>query len=213
MLRGESRAFTTEMLFRCHALFILTMDQLFYDMVESNPVIAAVKDMDGLAKCCRVSDIKVVFVLFGDICNIDDIVRQIKAAGKLSIVHVDLITGLSPKEIAVDFIRQHTGADGIISTKPTMIRRAKELGMFTVMRFFVLDSLSLDNIHKQLSQVKPDFIEVLPGVMPKIIRRVCGQVRTHVIAGGLITDREDIMTALDAGAIAVSSTNQQVWLM
>lgn len=213
MLRGESRAFTTEMLFRCHALFILTMDQIFYDMVESNPVIAAVKDMDGLAKCCRVSDIKVVFVLFGDICNIDDIVRQIKAAGKLSIVHVDLITGLSPKEIAVDFIRQHTGADGIISTKPTMIRRAKELGMFTVMRFFVLDSLSLDNIHKQLPQVKPDFIEVLPGVMPKIIRRVCGQVRTHVIAGGLITDREDIMMALDAGAIAVSSTNQQVWLM
>ncbi len=189
------------------------MDQKFYDMVEANPVIAAIKDMEGLEKCCQVQDVKVVFVLFGDICNIDDIVRRIKAADKMAIVHVDLITGLSPKEIAVDFIRRHTGADGIISTKPTMIRRAKELDMFTVMRFFLLDSISLDNITKQLAVVKPDFIEILPGVMPKIVRKVCRRVRTQVIAGGLITDREDIMTALDAGAIAVSSTNQQVWNM
>lgn len=190
-----------------------SMEQIFYDMVETNPVIAAIKDMDGLEKCCRVADIKVIFVLFGDICNISDIVKKIKDSGKLAIVHVDLITGFSLKEITVDFLHIHTGADGIISTKPMMIRRAKELGMFTVMRFFVLDSLSLDNIHKQLSQVKPDFIEVLPGVMPKIIQRVCRQVKTPVIAGGLIMDRDDIMTALNAGAIAVSSTNQKVWMM
>lgn len=105
------------------------------------------------------------------------------------------------------------GQDGIISTKPSMIRRAKELGLYTVMRFFVLDSLSFENIEKQLVSVKPDFIEVLPGVMPKIIRKVCKRVRTQVIAGGLISDKEDVMAALDAGAIAVSSTNQKVWLM
>ena len=37
------------------------MDQRFYDMFESNPVIAAVKDLDGLEKCCHLEDIKVVF--------------------------------------------------------------------------------------------------------------------------------------------------------
>lgn len=189
------------------------MNQKFYDMIEANPVIAAVKDAEGLEKCCQVSDIKVVFVLFGDICNISEIVRRIKDAGKLAIIHIDLITGLSPKEIIVDFVKHHTGADGIISTKAPMIRRAKELGMYTVMRFFILDSISLENITKQIAGVKPDFIEILPGVMPKIIRRVRKQVKTQVIAGGLITDKEDIMTALDAGAIAVSSTNQQVWEM
>ena len=36
------------------------MDQRFYDMFESNPVIAAVKDLDGLEKCCHLEDIKVV---------------------------------------------------------------------------------------------------------------------------------------------------------
>lgn len=189
------------------------MNQKFYDMVEANPVIAAIKDMDGLEKCCRLTDVKVIFVLYGDICNITDIVAQIRKSGKLAIVHVDLIAGLGAKEIAVDFIRQRTEADGIISTKPAIIRRAKELGMYTVMRVFLLDSMAFENIEKQLNLVKPDFIEILPGVMPKIIRKVCRQVTTQVIAGGLISDKEDIMAALDAGAISVSSTNQKVWMM
>lgn len=189
------------------------MDQKFYDMVEANPVIAAIKDADGLENCCGLEEIKVIFILYGDICSIEGIVRQVKESGKLAIVHVDLISGLGMKEIAVDYIQRQTGADGIISTKPSMIRRAKELGMYTVMRFFILDSLSFENIEKQLAAVKPDFIEILPGVMPKIIRRVCKKVKPHVIAGGLITDKEDIMAALDAGAISVSSTNQDVWKM
>ncbi len=191
----------------------MAMEQKFYDMMEANPVIAAVKDTDGLEKCCRMEEIKVIFILYGDICSIDGIVRRVRECGKLAFVHVDLITGLGAKEIAVDFIRQQTGADGIISTKPAMIRRAKELGMHTVMRFFILDSMAFENIEKQLAVVRPDFIEILPGVMPKIIQKICRMVRTQVIAGGLITDKEDIVAALNAGAFSVSSTNQDVWGM
>ena len=106
------------------------MDQRFYDMFESNPVIAAVKDVEGLEKCCSLEDIKVVFILFGDICSIPDIVEKIKTAGKMAVVHVDLIGGLSPREIAVDFIKNNTEADGIISTKPALIRRGKEFDRF-----------------------------------------------------------------------------------
>ena len=54
------------------------MEQRFYDMVEANPVIAAIKDMDGLEQCCRVPDIKVVFILYGDICNIADITASVE---------------------------------------------------------------------------------------------------------------------------------------
>lgn len=42
-------------------------------------------------------------------------------------VHVDLISGLSPKEISVEYLEEHTEADGIISTKPSLIKKAKEL--------------------------------------------------------------------------------------
>ncbi len=81
------------------------MDQKFYDLIEANPVIAAIKDMEGLSACCAREEIKVVFILFGDICNIGSIVRQIKEAGKVAMVHIDLITGLSGKEVAVDYIK------------------------------------------------------------------------------------------------------------
>ena len=99
------------------------MNQRFYDMLEENPVIAAVKDEEGLEKCCGLEDIKVVFILFGDLCSIPDLVGRIKESGKMAVVHADLITGLGSREIAVDFIKKATQADGIISTKPALIKR------------------------------------------------------------------------------------------
>ena len=59
----------------------------------------------------------------------------------------------------------------------------------------------------------PDVIEILPGVMPKIIRKVNGISKVPVVAGGLISDREDVMLALDNGAVAISSTSKKVWFM
>ena len=101
------------------------MEQRLYEALQRNPIIAAVRDDEGLAQCLR-TDIQTVFVLYGDICNIPEIVRQIKDAGKIAIVHADLISGLAAKEISVDFLRRSTQADGVISTRANMIQRAKE---------------------------------------------------------------------------------------
>lgn len=189
------------------------MEQKFYNLIEANPVIAAVKDDEGLKTCCAREDIKVVFVLYGDICNLKTIVEKIHQEEKLAIVHADLIVGLSGKEVAVDFIKNMTKADGIISTKPSLIRRAKELGLYTILRIFVLDTMALTNIEHQIATGRPDMIEILPGLMPKVIRKVCRMVRIPVIAGGLIAEKEDVVEALEAGAISVSSTNPDVWKM
>ena len=188
------------------------MNQEFYDAVEANPVIAAVKSDAGLQAAVEMEEIQVIFVLYGDVCTIPEILEKIKAAGKKAMVHIDLIAGLSAKEISVEFIARQTRADGIITTKPALVRRAKELGIFAVLRFFVIDSLALKNIENlemQCGTSRPDFIEVLPGVMPKVLGRIAKVSRIPMIAGGLITEKEDVIAALSAGAIAVSSTNQQ----
>ena len=187
------------------------MNRLFFDEVEANPIIAAIKSPEDLKACCAVEEIRVVFILYGDICSIGNIVRTIKDVGKTAMVHVDLIGGLSTREVAVDYIKTNTQADGIITTKPSLIKRGRELSMFTVLRYFLLDSMAYENIRQQQNSVRPDFIEVLPGMMPKIIERLCRTIRTPVIAGGLISDRESVTAALDAGAAAVSSTNHTVW--
>ena len=190
------------------------MNQEFYDAVEANPVIAAVKSDAGLQAAVEMEEIQVIFVLFGDVCTIPEILERIKAAGKKAMVHINLIAGLSAKEISVEFIARQTRADGIITTKPALVRRAKELGIFAVLRFFVIDSLALKNIENlemQCGTSRPDFIEVLPGVMPKVLGRIAKVSRIPMIAGGLITEKEDVIAALSVGAIAVSSTNQDVW--
>ena len=180
------------------------MEMKFYDYLDANPVIAAVKDMDGVKKCCEREEIKIVFILFGDVCSICRIVEELKAHGKVAMVHMDLVSGLSGKEVAVDFIKKNTRADGII-------KRARELDLYTTLRVFVLDSMAFENIEKQMGLARPDSIEILPGLMPKVIRRVARLVKVPVIAGGLISGKEDVMAALSAGAISVSSTNQSVW--
>lgn len=113
------------------------MNQNFLDAVEENPVIAAIKSPEDLKECCGIPEIRIVFILYGDICSLGEIVKAVKDAGKIAMVHVDLIGGLSTREVAVDFIHTSTMADGIITTKPSLIRRARELSMFTVLRFFV----------------------------------------------------------------------------
>lgn len=184
----------------------------FRVILEDCPVIAAVKDETGLKECLY-SESQIIFLLFGDICSVGRYVEIAKSAGKMVFVHMDLINGLGNKEVAVDFIREHTGVDGIISTKPQLVKRAKELGLFGILRIFVIDSMAFGNIEKQCASLVPDAVEILPGLMPKIIKKLCSTVNVPIIAGGLISDKEDVMNALNAGAVAISVTNQRVWLM
>lgn len=188
------------------------MKASFCQILENTPIIAAVKNEEGLVKCLE-SDILVVFILYGDICSVASIVKRIKDAGKVAMVHLDLIAGVSGREVAIDFIKKYTEADGIITTKSTLIKYARQLDLYTVLRFFVMDSMALTNIEKQLDGVRPDVIEILPGIMPKIIKKVNSISRVPVIVGGLIASREDVMSALDSGAIAISATGYDIWFL
>ena len=182
------------------------------ELLADGPVIAAVKDGDGLEAALS-SGVNVVFLLHGDLLSIGESVARVHAAGKAAFVHLDLVEGLAPREVSADFIARYTEADGVISTKPALTRRAKELGLVAVQRFFLLDSMALGSMEKQLAQDSSDLIEVLPGLMPKIIRRVRAAAGKPVIAGGLISDKEDVTGALGAGAVAVSTTARAVWSM
>lgn len=184
--------------------------QDFVRLLNDNHVVAAIKNVEGLNKTLT-SQCKIVFILFGDIVNIPKIVDKIKNAGKIAFVHVDLVDGLSSRSIAVEYIAKNTCADGIISTRPNIIKHAKEFDLLTIQRFFVLDSLALNNISNQIAYEAVDAVEILPGVMPKIIKKLVEGVRKPIIAGGLITDDEDIINALGAGASAISSSEQEIW--
>ncbi len=82
------------------------MNQIFFDAVGNNPIIAAVKNMDDLKICCSLEDIRVsLFYLEMSVRSVRSS-NRVKDAGKVAMVHVDLISGLSSKEIVVEFIRK-----------------------------------------------------------------------------------------------------------
>ena len=182
------------------------------ELLAAGPVIAAVKDEEGLAQALE-SDVSVLFLLYGDILTIRDTAERVREAGKRVFVHLDLIDGLAAREISADFVARSTSADGVISTKAALTRRARELGLVAIQRIFLLDSMALKNVERHFSRESADLVEVLPGLMPKIIRRLCGTTGRPTIASGLHTDKEDVTGALGAGAVAVSSTNPAVWRM
>ncbi len=177
---------------------------------EENPIIAAVKDDGGLQHAI-LSECRTVFFLYGNICDIPQKVELAKNAGKLVIVHTDLIEGLENRDIAARFIRSATSADGIISTRSAIVKAAKEQELVAIQRFFLIDSIALDNVRRHIEQGIPDLIEVLPALAPKIISRLRAENSIPIIAGGLISDKEDVITALSAGASAVSTTKRELW--
>lgn len=188
------------------------MKQQLYDALSDNPIIMAIKDDAGLKACLEAHDETVVFVLYGEVSTIADITEQLRAAGKQVMVHMDLIAGLGAREEAVDFIAKYTKADGIISTRYEQIRRGKQLNLSTIYRIFVIDSKALSNLNRHIGDYA-DIVEILPGLMPKIITRMKKELGVPIIAGGLIAEKEDVIQALDAGAIAISTTNEDVWNM
>lgn len=184
-----------------------------FSMIEANPIIPAVKDDAGLMKCCRMKESSLVIILYGSICNIGGIVRKAKENGKRCIVDLDLINGLGAKPISADYLKNMTEADGVLSTKPLIVSRASELGFWTALRVFMLDSMAYSNVKKQVTIAHPDVIEIVPGTMPKIISKLSGTTDIPIMASGLISDKEDVMLALQAGAIAVAATSPSVWYL
>ena len=174
-------------------------------LLERTPVIPAVKEPETLDRAlCH--DGAAVFLLCGDILNIGELVDRVHRAGK----QADLIAGLAPKEIAVDYLRR-CGADGIISTRPHLIRRGRELGMLTVLRVFAIDSKAVSNLGKETGMGMPDLIEVLPGTIYKVIARLSRELSVPLIAGGLLADKADVTAALSAGALCVSASDPELW--
>ena len=111
----------------------------------------------------------------------------------------------------VEYLVGATEADGVISTKAALVRRAKALGLAGVYRTFLLDNMALQSLRKSGGSQWADFIEILPGLMPKLIARLSHELNAPLIASGLIADKQDVIDALGAGAVAVSSTCPAVW--
>ena len=181
------------------------------ELLEENPIIAAVKNEEQLELAIN-SSAQIIFVLYGDVMNIKQISEIIASSNKMGIIHIDLVEGFTNKEVVIRYIKEETRFDGVISTKPQVIKLAKKYDLVGIQRVFIFDTLSLNTVKNHMIS-ECDAIEVLPGIIPKVLRIISKYSNKPVVAGGLIETKEEVMQALSSGATCISTTKKEIWDM
>jgi len=153
-----------------------------------------------------------VFILGGDILTIPHMLSSLYKVKKLVFIHMDLIEGLGSDEAAVKFVATKWHPFGLISTRGRLIKLAKKYNLVAIQRLFLLDSASIVSGKHVVESVNPDMVELMPGVIPKAISDFCIDSKYPVIAGGMITQKQEVILALKAGAVAVSTSNNELWI-
>jgi glycerol uptake operon antiterminator len=180
------------------------------ESIRENPIVAAVRHSEDVDFAVS-SGASTIFVLSTDIFNVKEIVSKIKDSGKNVLVHIDFVEGLGKDQKAIDYIARQVKPDGIISTKSQHVKYARDIGLFSIQRFFLIDSLSFHTTIRAIQTFKPDMIEIMPALMPEVIRSIVSQVNMPVIAGGLISSKKDIIDVLNAGAVGASTGKRELW--
>ena len=143
--------------------------------------------------------------------QIKHVTKMAKSKNKKLFFHIDLIHGLKNDEYGTQYLCQEFRPYGLISTKSSVIQQAKKHGVVAVQRIFMIDSHAIERSFRLVEKCQPDYIEVLPGSMPAMIKEVSERFQIPVFAGGLIRTEREAHEALAAGATSITSSNHKLW--
>lgn len=172
-------------------------------------VCAAVRTKEDFEFALK-SKVDVIFLLYSNILTMNSYVEECQAADKKIFIHMDFVEGVGKDRAGLEYLKA-MGVHGILTTRTNLIRPAKELGLITIQRFFIVDSHSVDTAVESIRIAKPDVVEIMPGVVRKKIREFAQKVSTDILAGGLVEFEEDVDLAIKAGATAVSTADRDLW--
>ncbi len=182
-------------------------DHLMFEGQAILPAIKTMKQFDQLMD----SSYRYGVFLDTHVAQLKSIYRIAQGQGKQMFLHADLVHGLKNDEYATEYLCQEIKPYGIISTRGNVILKAKQKGVIAIQRVFMLDTIALEKSYALLEKTEPDYIEVLPGVVPHMIHEIVQRAGVPVFAGGLIRTVEEVEQALKAGATAVTTSNPQLF--
>lgn len=177
--------------------------------MDNFKIIAAVKNDEDF-KLALDSKVNTIFHLSSNVLKIKKQANLAHFSGKKLFIHVDFAEGIAKDLFGMKILKMF-GVDGIISTNGKIIKYAKEEGLLTVQRFFIIDSRSIDSTVESVKQSKPNMIEIMPGVVTKVISRLKENISIPIIAGGLIETCEEVEEALELGIYKISTGCKQLW--
>ncbi|CUH97246.1 hypothetical protein P22_3373 [Propionispora sp. 2/2-37] len=175
-----------------------------------NPIIAAVRDVNRIEEAVK-SPVDIIFMMAGDILTVEECVAKVREYQKIIFLHIDLIRGIASDKDGVRYLARKVKPDGIVSTKNQLIYAAKKEGLLTVHHVFLIDTQAYETAIKNIFDTKPDMVELMPGLMSRVIRQLGQVIECPIIAAGLIKSQEEIEQALAAGARGVAIGEPKLW--
>lgn len=188
----------------------LDTHQEFVSRLHEDRLIAAIKDPKSFDRFLE-TDIQSAFLLMGNISVIKRYVDLLKKNNRHVFLHLEKIPGISYDREGLRFIAKFVRPTGIVTTKSSLIQMAKNEGLLTIQRLFLIDSDALANGLKAVNEIEPDALEIMPGLIPEMIRKVKHETDVPIITGGLIQNARHIEEALENGALAASTGRAWLW--
>lgn len=145
------------------------------------------------------------------LAQLDDLIKDMRQHQKKVFVHLELIKGLSNDEYGAIYLIQNFAVDGIITTKPRVIELCKKRNTFSIMRFFLKDTLSFNQSLDMMHHYQPDAIEILPAI-PRMVEMIQPHITVPIILGGLIKTDKEVAEAKAVGAVAVTTSKEALWV-
>lgn len=173
-------------------------------------VIAAVRGPDELT-CALASPVQVIFLLGGDLFSLPELVERVQRKNKLVFVHLDLIEGISRDAAGVKWIAQKIKPDGVLSTRASLLKISADEGLMTILRMFMVDGSSMATGERMVKSCSPNLVELMPGLVTRAIKMLGQQIAPPIIAGGMLELPRDVHAALEAGAVAASTSSEALW--
>lgn len=177
--------------------------------LRENPVIGTLFGEDDMAQFCA-HPTRFSFVANLPLARVSTVFEKLSAATTLPMLNVDSVQGLTANADGLDYLKG-IGVPGIVSTHTQTVSRAADLGLLAVQKVFVTDRSNLRRAAATVKSSRAHFVQLMPWpVVPHLSPEFLRELGPFIVAGFVSTE-DDIRSALSLGALAVSSSQKELW--
>jgi glycerol uptake operon antiterminator len=180
-------------------------------MLTQFTIIPSVRNLKYFEDSLKTSS-KIIFLSEAHIGSLTSLAKKCHERRKIVFVNIDLIGGISKDQLGIKFLKDIFKVDGIISASSRHLNMAKNENLFTIQRFFLLDSRAFDSSMDALKTSKIDAVEILPGPMAA---RFSAEIKLKkdipLLAGGFIRTVDSLKDIYQAGFMGVTTSERNLW--
>jgi hypothetical protein len=181
-------------------------------MARTFVLIPSVRDIRNLDKALKLERGEILLSTVSHIGNLAELTTLCHKNGKEVVVNHELIGGLGTDTIAFEMLKKAYKVDAVIGSNVYQVSRAKAVGLKTIWRIALLDSLSLEMAFRSIEVTKPDAIELRPAICAYEFLDAFRKVFSgKIFASGFVSRADFAQRLYQRGFDGIMTSSQTMW--